>query len=1095
MASQTTFCPLQIVDGEGRPVADAYLWVIPPRRDPYERDGIREYTSDDRGCVDLPLKHPLDVIAYDPFGGQLAPITRLSPGKGTVVLRLRPGATLDVRVINDENDRPLSRGAVLLENQTLYRSLMNRLQTYPTLTPLLPILKRRVPLASNGIAHAEGLFPGEYRIYGAVDGFTVLPDLMYLKPGHRQTESVRAIPGGTTLEITVTDENGHPLQGAHVYLNRFQLENSELLDFLYRLIPRYQVTDAKGRVSFYGIPLNTTFNILVNDLPRGVLVRRNVHLNSSHMSLRITVPRGNTLTGILLDEDHNPVKHVKIPLMITDDFDLYLQLQAGWTPPNASGRFVIRGLPTEKVHIKFESEGYRPVVVTQTFSGSGQKVDVGTLVFKRGALIKGQVVDDLGVPVPDARIGVEPESRPMFSPVDRFKEEQAVHSDASGHFTIGGLESDVSYTLWISAKGHVTTMRRGIRAGEEKLVITLKRAVGLKGRVIRAADDQPVPFFHLQLQIDSPETEYSIDFNETRVFADPEGSFSWDEVPEGEAFFQIRAPELAVFESTVTLKRGEVLDVGTIRLHRGCPVRVRVQTPDGLPAPLTYVNLKVKGRYQLSGITKITGADGTAFLGSYPPGDYVISYTHPDYIPGTHAFTLSESCPENPIEIQLQRGGRLHVCVYDAQHQGIPNVRITVVAQDQQSGQVEITDENGCTTTGQLPPGEVTIYARKFNLSTGKFRRIHKKASVVEGETTNIELSFCEQRIRGHLFLGDEPVPNVSVLLFPQTGRSSAGYETSVTDAWGAFEMCTSPAEKYYVDVQFSERAYTDGLIKMPPPDEATGVIPLEIRLPGNRMTVQVVDAETGEPLSDARVAIEKKEQEEVPNEFLASCETDPGGTCELKGFSSHMDRLSVTRKGYQTVEVDLPNVATLPSPYTVAMERGSTLRGKVQNTHGQPLRANISVRVSGKTRYFWNQPLGMYQLSGLPRNKPFTLVVSAQGYAPWYYTDLTLTEEEEVLDVILEPGVNLVVHVVDKDGKPVPDARVMIFTPDDIYLRSARTNTPSSGVVRLENVPRQPVVVKAMVDKRSGRVMVQTPETQPEVTVVISEPEEKPSP
>ncbi len=199
-------CSLQIVDTAGRPVADAFLWVIPKRAAPYAGVKIREYTSDNRGCVDLRWQHPMDVIAYDPFGGHLAPITRLSPKKDTVVLRLRPGATLDVRVINDETDRPLVRGAVLLENRTLSDALLKRALTYPDLTPLLPILTRKVAIRSNGNAHAGGLFPGEYKIYGAMDGYTLLPETIYLRAERHQTHSVRAINGGTTLEVMLSDE-------------------------------------------------------------------------------------------------------------------------------------------------------------------------------------------------------------------------------------------------------------------------------------------------------------------------------------------------------------------------------------------------------------------------------------------------------------------------------------------------------------------------------------------------------------------------------------------------------------------------------------------------------------------------------------------------------------------------------------------------------------------------------------------------------------------------------------------------------------------------------------------------------------------------
>jgi hypothetical protein len=115
------------------------------------------------------------------------------------------------------------------------------------------------------------------------------------------------------------------------------------------------------------------------------------------------------------------------------------------------------------------------------------RIKLGTGGTSSGATIRGVVVGPDDAPRSDVRIRGNPEAPPaaLFARVETV-------TDDRGRFELEGID-DVSYTVTARSRDEERAAARRVRPGAKKLRLRLESGLALRGRVVGAGNQEPVP--------------------------------------------------------------------------------------------------------------------------------------------------------------------------------------------------------------------------------------------------------------------------------------------------------------------------------------------------------------------------------------------------------------------------------------------------------------------------------------------------------------------------------------------------------------------------------------------------------------------------
>nr|MDJ0976817.1 carboxypeptidase regulatory-like domain-containing protein [Planctomycetota bacterium] len=109
-----------------------------------------------------------------------------------------------------------------------------------------------------------------------------------------------------------------------------------------------------------------------------------------------------------------------------------------------------------------------------------------------------------------------------------------------------------------------------------------------------------------------------------------------------------------------------------------------------------------------------------------------------------------------------------------------------------------------------------------------------------------------------------------------------------------------------------------------------------------------------------------------------------------------------------------------------VVIPDGTTVRGTVRDKEGAPL-AGIPVSLEGTPQVTYTDPLGRYELSGLPRGASILRAGPASPRTRPYRVQVFDGKPVEAFDMVLPRGTTLRGQVVNAAGKPEPGFRVRV--------------------------------------------------------------------
>lgn len=340
------------------------------------------------------------------------------------------------------------------------------------------------PVASPDAAQA-GLEPGA-AADGAVERAAGEPDVA----GSRTEAGVAPPETAATVMVRgrLVDGDGEGLAG--VELRRAEWRNPDGKEFFGgpgRNGPRHELqTDGEGRFTFE-LPRDHSAML---ELPSADLVYVGnppmIHGHQGDLDLGdvLVLPAGS-VSGVVHDERGNPVEGVTVTAGTgAVAFGVSSSASTG-----EDGRFRVGKLRPGDWTLRTASAQYLPTEEEVTVE-AGAAVDGVVLVVAAGRAIAGQVVDDLGRPVADFRVGAKRTETRGGIEVERFASDEAATTDRNGFFTLAGLAGETATVRAFGPK-HGTAIATNVRVGTGNLVLQVDRLATIEG-VLRGADGGPL---------------------------------------------------------------------------------------------------------------------------------------------------------------------------------------------------------------------------------------------------------------------------------------------------------------------------------------------------------------------------------------------------------------------------------------------------------------------------------------------------------------------------------------------------------------------------------------------------------------------------
>ncbi|MDA1223069.1 MAG: carboxypeptidase-like regulatory domain-containing protein [Planctomycetota bacterium] len=631
----------------------------------------------------------------------------------------------------------------------------------------------------------------------------------------------------------------------------------------------------------------------------------------------IPVTSACAIAGRVVDEAGQPIAGAKVRSLLggggSESWFPMLLGRPQSVEVGADGRFVIAGLEPGEVTLGAEAKGFVPATEKVEIRTAERREDL-VVVLARGASIAGVVVDDRGVPIAGAKVGVERtrELAPgvQFQSVDT---DSQVETDENGYFMVSGVEQ-ASASLIAEADGHAKESRRDIELGDGNVVFRLERLGRITGVLL---DTEGRPLAGSQISVPGREV--------IPVDTDAEGKFTLEDVRPGSVSLQATGDKhLPVEGYTLHVVAGATLTDVTLRAETGAvlaatvvdasgqpvsgaQVRVRsVPAVDTGPSPAGMARAVARsirlggdegGAIQVfDGSEELrrakTDANGVARISGLPTGPVRVSASGKADAPARPVdLTIPRRGTVETI-LSLRPAGRVRVRVEDAMGEVVDGARFSVRgpeggAEEELKSHRGTTDATGAGEVGPLLEGSYSVVLELeekpamfggdggFQFVIGgtgggqSLEATRQNAQVLAGSVAEVVLRKpLMTRVHGVILGADGPAAGVRVSL----QKSEPGLPGMLGGAAGALlgggggPSATTGADGTYSIEDVAEGSYTVewGKPNQPIRDRGELVVPsgvadlrhdLELRVGAVALTV--VDQD-GNPIAGAEVTISR---------------------------------------------------------------------------------------------------------------------------------------------------------------------------------------------------------------------------------------------
>lgn len=556
------------------------------------------------------------------------------------------------------------------------------------------------------------------------------------------------------------------------------------------------------------------------------------------------------------------------------------------------------------------------------------------------ARVSGMVVDESKRPVVVAIVDTETAESARFGGGMRMmRGEVQTVSGPDGRFS---MRVQPEQELWARATKRGFPAAKSdtfsVGSGERKagVVLTIPSGIAVSGRVTGANDD---PLSGVAVSaVEAEGGQRTMMFrsmmggpsaDDDAVRTAPDGTFTM-RVKEGTYDFTFRREDLApkiVRGQSITVASSPNVDA---TMEPAAEVSGRV-TRAGAGLENVMIVAMVPGS---TGLSAVTGPDGSFTLGGLPPGSVrIMARKTDDFVNEQRTI----NAPARDVVIEIRPGGRVSgrvvekgsgkpITTFDA---GITTSRGSAGAGMIMMGPPQLksfTSDDGSFTLDAVPAGAMVVMASSPGYASSRLN-----INVEEGkEVTGVELQLetgvkLTGRVTGPNGSALSDV-NVRVLPSPTGGFATSGMErTSMTDANGDYAI--EGLEAGEESVSFSHAKHSAAQKQVTLKGRETR---LDVQLSaGGRLSGTVV-TESGAPVADAQVEASSGSGYEMAR-------TNANGAFEFDSVAPGRYRFRATKTGLAEGTLDDVDV-TAGTPVRIVMKTGGTIYGRITGLTAQEL-------------------------------------------------------------------------------------------------------------------------------------------------------------
>ena len=985
----------------------ALFWDLSGKDGRYEIRGLApgafRVSADDSRYV--PWSREAVAVAAGQAVGQDVPLVR--------------GATLLGRVV-DEDGRPIegAMGRVARSGENPVRFFM------------------RMGEGGGGFRTArDGTFKAQRLMPGSNQRLTVDHDDyeartiggIVLSPGGTKSGITVVLPKGLGVRGVVKDENGQPLPGVEVQMVRaFTFQSGRgASQFSFVGGPAQQPrkeTGPDGRFEFRGL---ATGDYSLVATKRGYARERidPVKVAEGHGSepLEMILRPGASISGLVKDRAGNGAPGYRLAARPSAGAPGPMGPLFGGAmteePTGPDGTFLIEGLNA--------GETYELQLIGETGpgprkSGVAAPADGIEITVSGKGGIKGVVTDSEGHAVPDFEVAYAPSSRGgaggmrvsfRIGPGGRGPGQRVpVHAD-DGAFVIDDVPAG-TWDVEVSAVGYQRGRAAGITVEEgavaEGAEVKLVKGPGLVGRVLDARASRPVldATVRADLSTGRPRFRMGPDAGDNETMTDADGRFEMLGLAPGTYTLAVSHPSYSDKSETIELKDAPA--TVEIRLGQGGTISGTVLSA-GRPVVGAAVSLGAAGesmRGPFGDEQQAVSDDAGRFrFERLNPGRYSLTASLRGQSSSPVDVALPTADASQDVSLLLAEGATIRGRVSGLAEAARASVSVSANGPESYFASTRTGVDGTFELTG-APRGTINLNGRTGDFMTGS-RTASSHVTIGEGQTeVAAEIVFeAGFRVDGRVTRGGRPVTDASVSAMPHgEGRSASDR----TDESGAYSL-EGLAEGTYTFAAFSMFGGDAAPIRRQV--QITGDTTVDLEAPVARLAGNVVEVESGRPLSEASVEVEDPEPGSFGRRMMAM--TDSGGRFNLDGLDPKAYRLVVRKPAYQTETRDV--TASEDAEVRVELRRGEGI-GLVarDGIFGTPL-GGVFVRVvdSAGTSVF-SGPVsldseGRGEIPSL-RAGQYEMRIGAGGYAS--VTLRAVMVPAPTLSVALTPGGTLRVQV-----------------------------------------------------------------------------------
>jgi hypothetical protein len=560
-----------------------------------------------------------------------------------------------------------------------------------------------------------------------------------------------ALEQGTSIGGIIRDEQGHPIEGASVYLlvpGGDEIERVAIWDHT-------EKTNAEGQWRCDIMPsklddiwIRLAHSDYISDEMYGKTPKPPIEQLRAMTGVMV-MKQGLTVSGRVIDANDRPIERASVA-QGSDRFGSHYPS----TQTDSEGRFEFKNVRPDEMVLTVQANGYSPDLKSFTVYKGMEPIEFR---LESGHTIRGRIIDKAGNPVAGA-----------FVAADTWRGHRSlqwrVDTDAEGRFEWNEAPSDE--VLIDMGKQHFMSVRNYVMSPSEKeYEITMSPELKIRGKVVDAETGEPIPEFKLLTGIDwGGDRPISWQRRSTKTFTQGQYEIEFS-FPYPAHLIRIEAEGYKLgISRPIGSDEGQV--TSDFKLEKGTGPTGIVHLPDGRPASGAEVILCTpsQGAYIRNGRNQQrrdsqyveTKEDGKFFF-PVQTDAYAIVVLHDEGY-----LEIDESELDESSELTLQSWATVTGKVLIGKNPGAnETVRLGFdrpydrnqprIYHDYQA----VTDSNGNFVLEHVPPGEATI-SRSIRISDRASRYSHSMSvNVKAGETVSITIGGTGRPVTGKVKVPD----------------------------------------------------------------------------------------------------------------------------------------------------------------------------------------------------------------------------------------------------------------------------------------------------------------------------------------------------